>query len=870
MELQELIENYFAPTKENFSFDTLLEMVEQVLDLDTLPLTEEKELSSGKKFVLSLPRYSPSEAWGDPETMDRQQINNIFKVVRGGTSIPARIQYLNDFLNPEKAKRKTSPRVIINTMIIIESLKAAMNHFNEASAGFVFEAFMAALTGGHQEAGRIKGTLPIEDFVAFSQFGGKNIPVSLKLLGKSTGVKGSFTNLVDFLFVRGEPAIKYLVAYKTYEGGDKAAGDKGSVGALEIWEFDITRENLTSFLAGGSRKTKMLLGDVSPEALRAAIASNDMQQIAALFTAAPGYTKRGMLYKEIPPPEAVKTPPVAAPIAAESLTFHQREKLMMEEEKLMAEGKGEDPSQWEVSFTMIQNLGAAVNLQGHGTLDFTEEKFDAIAEIYAKILEGRVVNLLDGVQNLTTNIGEYFASRQRKTAIQHGQQAVKDTEVVKDSLEEEIGPEETVTSPETALAEAVRPHLNKYDPGSLLGQVVHLLEKEGLMDAAASVREVSSVVSQAWVNKNLPPETDPHRPDPVTYLEEKKKLNPDTLLEIVARVMDEEEKPNLQVALDVIQSKGYDHTQKGNQIKVLDDNRDAAREDITKALEPHGFILNMLPSAGSMGRLEVKDRQKGNVYIYFKPKSRRSAACAGSDYEDKLACSLQSLGLQADTAGSGHGSDLTIVGPKATMSVEAKTAMGADFGQFTYQYDPSAASWSVRRTAPLVKSGNEELFTGLFNELVRDYLNKNARIPLGDPRLKVDKKTGKIYGIKGSETTGEFKRELQASWFGKTDVKVSFEFSRIADFYAKKGDQYIQIGKKGLYALTPDAAQALDIPLFAETGLTPELRVRFKPSMGENSGTAFNVAVKIKGSLAPSPVNLENPTDVQKIRDLVS
>ena len=525
MELQELIENYFAPTKENFSFDTLLEMVEQVLDLDILPLTEEKELSSGKKFVLSLPRYSPSEAWGDPETMDRQQIDNIFKVVRGGTSIPGRIQYLNDFLSPEKAKRKTSPRVIINTMIIIESLKAAMNHFNEASAGFVFEAFMAALTGGHQEAGRIKGTLPIEDFVAFSQFGGKNIPVSLKLLGKSTGVKGSFTNLVDFLFVRGEPAIKYLVAYKTYEGGDKATGDKGSVGALEIWEFDITRENLTSFLAGGSRKTKMLLGDVSPEALRAAIASNDMQQIAALFTAAPGYTKRGMLYKEIPPPEAVESPPIA-----ESLTFHQREKLMMEEEKLMTEGKGEDPSQWEVSFTMIQNLGAAVNLQGHGTLDFTEEKFDAIAEIYAKILEGRVMNLLEGVQNLTTNIGEYFASRQRKTAIQHGQQAVKDTEVVKDSLEEEITDE-----PSTEITEARRPHLNKYDPGSLLGQVVHLLEKEGLIDAAASVREVSTVVSQAWVNKHLPdlpPEADLRRAATRVYIHreaQKKNLNLESL-----------------------------------------------------------------------------------------------------------------------------------------------------------------------------------------------------------------------------------------------------------------------------------------------------------------------------------------------------
>ena len=333
----------------------------------------------------------------------------------------------------------------------------------------------------------------------------------------------------------------------------------------------------------------------------------------------------------------------------------------------------------------------------------------------------------------------------------------------------------------------------------------------------------------------------------------------------------EQDKSNIDIALDMIQSKGYDYSINGNKIKVLHDDRQAAREDMIQALAPEGFKLNMTPGAGTMGRLEKRDtRQRGSVYIFFKPKSRKSAACAGSDYEDQLACSLQNLGLQATTAGSGHGSDLTIVGPKATMSVEAKTAMGADFGQFTYQYDPGSNSWSVRRTSQLVKSGNEELFTGLFNELVRDYLDNNATLPLGDPRLKVDKTSGKIYGLKGSETTGELKRQLQRAWFGPTDVKAPFDFSRIADFYAKKGDQYIQIGKKGLYALTPEAAQALDVPLFADAALTPELRVRFKPSMGENSGTAFNVAVKIKGRLTPSSLNLENAEDVEKIRDLVS
>ena len=305
---------------------------------------------------------------------------------------------------------------------------------------------MAALTGGHQEAGRVKGTLPIEDFVAFSQYGGKNIPVSLKLLGKSTGVKGSFTNLIDFLFVRGEPSIKYLVAYKTKE-------ESGGVGALEIWEFDITRENLTTFIAGGTNKTRSLLRGVNIKALNAAIQSGDQEKIAAIITKAPGYTKRGMLKpsKNEPKddtPESKKSEESeiqqflrslgAGDILEESLTFHQREKILMEEERHLAEARGSDPSQWEVSFAMIKRLGDQINLQNHGNLDFTEQRFNAIAEIYANTLEQRVLDLLEGVQSLTTNVGNYFAQRSRSKAISSGKEAIKDTEQVKGSLEEQI------------------------------------------------------------------------------------------------------------------------------------------------------------------------------------------------------------------------------------------------------------------------------------------------------------------------------------------------------------------------------------------------------------------------------------------------
>ena len=58
--------------------------------------------------------------------------------------------------------------------------------------------------------------------------------------------------------------------------------------------------------------------------------------------------------------------------------------------------------------------------------------------------------------------------------------------------------EGTDEPPIPELLEKAQPKLNKYDPGSLLGWVVHLLEKYELDDAADDVKRVSKSVSKAW------------------------------------------------------------------------------------------------------------------------------------------------------------------------------------------------------------------------------------------------------------------------------------------------------------------------------------------------------------------------------------
>ena len=239
---------------------TLTEMIEEIMASPIEALSgahpSPDTLTEAERFSMSIPipTLNPNEAWGDPNSQSRKDIDRIFASITRQGGIKERIQHVNSFVDPKTAQRKGSGErfnAILNMMMIIEALQACLNDYSESSAGFVFEGFMAALTGGSQQADRVGGTLPIEDFVT-----GDNENVSLKLLSPSTGIHGSFTNLVDYLFLRGgagEPSIKYLIGRKNSEDGD-------DVSQLSISDFMITRENFMTIM-DSSKKNRALLGD---------------------------------------------------------------------------------------------------------------------------------------------------------------------------------------------------------------------------------------------------------------------------------------------------------------------------------------------------------------------------------------------------------------------------------------------------------------------------------------------------------------------------------------------------------------------------------------------------------------------------------
>ena len=344
--------------------------------------------------------------------------------------------------------------------MIVESLQACLNDYNESAAGFVFEGFMAALTGGKQIAGKVAGTLPIEDFVAFSDFGADQ-PVSLKLLSGGTPVKGSFTNIVDFLLVRGTPAIKYLVAYKKTTG-------EGSVEKLNIFAFDITRENFVDFIEGslGGGLFKPHGPDRVRSALREFDADGDVSKVAQTIVGLSGYSVRGLLHKylktgklpsEMSPEEEeaefarkaaageksyarVKKAQQAAAELNEHLdnksltmneTFHSIEK-----QTLLVEGP-DDKSQWAASLPQLERMGQAINWESFGELDLTQSNISELTQIYTDILGDSLIALLKETKDLAEAVGTYYTEDNRSKAQSAGKEAQSSAGEIKDILEDD-------------------------------------------------------------------------------------------------------------------------------------------------------------------------------------------------------------------------------------------------------------------------------------------------------------------------------------------------------------------------------------------------------------------------------------------------
>jgi len=429
-----LVEEHFKKNRDMYGFQSIAALIEEVMEAKTLTEAQDKVRQRAQEFLLVLPKFTPTEAWGNPESMERQQINRLFSVVGGGRSIEGKLTYLQRIV--AESSKITSPRRIISSLIILESLSAVINSFNAASAGFVFEGFLAALLQGEQEAEiSAMGNLPIQDLIAFKD-SENPLPISLKLLGPKTKIEGSYTNLIDGLDEFGE--MIYIVARKDGE-------------AIAIEQFRFTQENFLDALyldakgrgkkAGASLITLASLGLSPEESLQQLKAAESWEERYALLQQTTGYStkvraKKERLKAEREAAEAAAQEAEQVDIAADTdSVVAAREALyeaIREEWTLLLEGEKQH-TQWSISIPQLESFDF-VEYQELGTLPYSAKQIEDVAIIHMDKLNGDITQLFSATKDLSENINKYFTFDKRASAIGAGERAIENTAQIEASI----------------------------------------------------------------------------------------------------------------------------------------------------------------------------------------------------------------------------------------------------------------------------------------------------------------------------------------------------------------------------------------------------------------------------------------------------
>ena len=137
-ELQNILKEEYSKKDSIIEASELLRMVEEALDtvweevvVDNKEVIEEMAATTknAKEFLLVLPKFVPTEAWGNPDSIDRKQINRLFSVIGGGRSIEGKLKFLARIT--EEDNRITSPRRIISSLITLTH--PALGSFSKVS-----------------------------------------------------------------------------------------------------------------------------------------------------------------------------------------------------------------------------------------------------------------------------------------------------------------------------------------------------------------------------------------------------------------------------------------------------------------------------------------------------------------------------------------------------------------------------------------------------------------------------------------------------------------------------------------------------------------------------------------------------------------
>jgi hypothetical protein len=276
--------------KRSVDLSSLLEIVEKVYDAiepEVMGEVDKKvtdtDSKEEKSISIALPFVQLSEAWGKPDSIQRQEIDKFVSQLgpAGASAIQtlrSRISQLENFTRTYlggrlvSKKKKLPVSQVISNILLLDTLAAIVTagdeeQYSASPAGFLFEGFLAALAGGTSSQIKPWESVSTEDItIKLGDEGG--VPVSLKLLTRSGGViHGSISDLVQAFGDQGvdlqqayglsevlKPSpeatvadeniigMKYIIVLKTA----KKSGTK-----LDFYEYDFDLAKFQAFVEGG-------------------------------------------------------------------------------------------------------------------------------------------------------------------------------------------------------------------------------------------------------------------------------------------------------------------------------------------------------------------------------------------------------------------------------------------------------------------------------------------------------------------------------------------------------------------------------------------------------------------------------------------
>jgi len=253
MNIDTLVESFYSKKDETDSIiNEVLSLLITEREVGNIPTSESFDWNAIPEIPISELGWSDTRTAdvGGPQGGQRKLLKDYLDKIQGA-DLASKLQNLNQFVaNPDIEAASPGEKIskILGYLVFYKTLTRVITNFNASSAGFSFESFLAALTGGQQIP---TGQETIADYVTQDgEF------VSLKLYAEgSVEVGGSFQDLVDDLADDSKNnSMIYLVVLKSLSGDGL-----DQEGTLSFYKFKLNLDNVGNFIDKSSKESRVMM-----------------------------------------------------------------------------------------------------------------------------------------------------------------------------------------------------------------------------------------------------------------------------------------------------------------------------------------------------------------------------------------------------------------------------------------------------------------------------------------------------------------------------------------------------------------------------------------------------------------------------------